>query len=253
MKNPFVISICEHIEHVFEKNNLYINKNVLENKFTHFLMNESLCDRFSYFIDKIYAKTITESELIGFVNTAVMSSLNEGFENPFREEGYVANDEFIEVHQNKNLIDKDLYSIKGLKLYDPKVTQNLYHDKVNHKMYAGRPFIKGDIIEECGVFPVNVTDLYSKAMRDLTFAVPYDPNKDVVPLEFKDSIDPTNNVVYCYPMGYANYYRTTDNPDEANIDYDFEFNNEKSLISIYTLRRVKAGEELVLLSDRFMN
>jgi hypothetical protein len=243
MINPFVTDICEHIDNVFKKNNLTINHNEVVNKFSHFIMNESLCERFSYFVDKLYAKTITESELIGFVNNVILSQLNEGFENPFVEDEDVDQIDFIDVYDDADVRDKDLYTVKRIALYDPKVTKQSFYK--NHRMYAGRPFIKKDIIEECPVEIVDPMDLHAKSVRDRCFAIEYDKKKYGEPKEWMMN-NGDDKIIYGMPYGNANLYRTTQNTEEANVDYEFDM--DEGIIRFYAIKRIKPKDELVLLA-----
>lgn len=246
MYNPFVADICEHINNVFKKNGLTINHNEVRNKFSRFIMNESLCERFSKFVYKLYAKTITESELIGFVNTVILSPLNEGFENPFVGEDEIKQHDEIELYPSADVRDKDLYRVKKIRLYDPKVTQNSYYR--DGKMYAGRPFIKFDIVEECPVKVFDNIDLYSRNLRDMLFAIEYDREKYGNPKKWMENNDAGDKVIYGMPYGCANLYRTSDNPDEANIDYDFDL--ETGIIRFRAIRRIKTNDELILLATK---
>ena len=115
-------------------------------------------------------------------------------------------------------------------------------------MYAGRPFIKGDIVEECPVKVFDNIDLYSRNLRDMLFAIEYDREKYGNPKKWMENNDAGDKVIYGMPYGSANLYRTSENPDEANIDYDFDL--ETGIIQFRATRRIKTNDELILLATK---
>lgn len=98
------------------------------------------------------------------------------------------------------------------------------------RVYAGRNYSIDDTIEEAPVRILGERDMYSDTIRDMAFMV-----------------DPVRRV-YAIPLGYASCYRTSgETGKEGNVDYEFDPNTLK--ITIYALKSIHKGDELILLAQ----
>lgn len=231
MRNNRIISdVCKHIVNVFESDGTNLEYGEVLNKFEHFLMNESLVRKNSDVLNRIYGKCISNKKLMEFVVTQLYGKLNEGFYNPFSEEGDEESDPFyddyIEIDDDSSVADQDGNQVEKVLVNDDCINGKVYYK--DNKMYSGVNMSSGDVVEICPVVPMDYVSMCSRPVRDLSFLISDKEEK------------------YGVPFGYANFYRTSqDSGLEGNVDY--EYPEESPVMRIIAIKDIKPNDELVLL------
>lgn len=228
--NTLYLDIAKHLTELYNKNNSdnKVNEGEVLNKFQNLISSDELYRRNKPVLDKLFSKCISDEESLKFANT-LFSKVNEGFYNPFdgaEEDDDISAtaDDIISVEPVNNQIiirDKDENPIHGIRRWDSNVNGKVYCK--DGKMYSGRRFIPGDVLEECPVVEINNEGLFSRTVRDMAFQL-Y-PDKEV----------------YGIPMGYANCY---DNGVNGNVDY--EYDPEEGILRIIAISNIKPNNLLVL-------
>lgn len=152
-------------------------------------------------------------------------SLMESFYNPFSDD-----DTDIKYNKSFHISPKEKgVRISKVKLWDNNTVDKVFFDK--GKMKSGKFFGKGDTIEVCPVRLIQDSDLYSRNIRDIAFAID------------------TEKRIYAIPFGYASYYRNSiDSGCKHNADYEL-IPDESPTIRIYATENIKKGSEIILFSD----
>ena len=168
----------------------------------------------------------------------IRKKINEGFENPFE-------DTVTDTLSSKDdsIIKDPLFSptaakvsIGNVSLWNKNVSNKVVY--ANNRMYAGKYFCEGDVVE---VSPVKILfdkDMYSENIRESSFVV--DKGKGI----------------YALPLGYALCYRNSveiPHSNGGNLEYSFDMDN--NTITFTATRDIRKGEELVLSAtdDDFAN
>lgn len=152
------------------------------------------------------------------------SSLHEGFFNPYDTDDDDGGRKEIRVEPAA----KKTGMVKNVRMWKSNGRDKTVYR--NGRMYAGRLYSADDVVDECPVYELSTSDMYSPRIRDIAIL-----------------IDPETRR-YGVPMGMANYYRTSDETGtKPNIDY--VYNPDEGVIRIYATRKIRVGDELVMKSD----
>ena len=168
----------------------------------------------------------------------IRKKINEGFENPFE-------DTVTDTLSSKDdsIIKDPLFSpttakvsIGNVSLWNKNVSNKVVY--ANNRMYAGKYFCEGDIVEVSPVKILSDKDMYSENIRDSSFVV--DKGKGI----------------YALPLGYALCYRNSveiPHSNGGNLEYSFDMDN--NTITFTATRDIRKGEELVITAtdDDFAN
>lgn len=168
----------------------------------------------------------------------IRKKINEGFENPFED---TVTDT---LSSNDDSIIKDplfspttaKVSIGNVSLWNKNISNKVVY--ANNRMYAGKYFCEGDIVEVSPVKILSDKDMYSENIRDSSFVV--DKGKGI----------------YALPLGYALCYRNSveiPHSNGGNLEYSFDMDN--NTITFTATRDIRKGEELVITAtdDDFAN
>ena len=168
----------------------------------------------------------------------IRKKINEGFENPFED---TVTDT---LSSNDDSIIKDplfspttaKVSIGNVSLWNKNVSNKVVY--ANNRMYAGKYFCEGDIVEVSPVKILSDKDMYSENIRESSFIV--DKGKGI----------------YALPLGYALCYRNSveiPHSNGGNLEYSFDMDN--NTITFTATRDIRKGEELVISAtdDDFAN
>lgn len=194
--------------------------------------------RYKNKINALSMRSMTDAMLVKLVNSVLFSSnstplseslayggasLHEGFFNPYDTDDDGNGDEtIIKPAAKKPGIVKNVRMWKS-----NRRDKTVYR---NGRMFAGRLYSADDVVDECPVYELSTSDMYSPRIRDIAIL-----------------IDPETRR-YGVPMGMANYYRTSDETGtEPNVDY--VYNPDEGVIRIYATRKIRVGDELVMKSD----
>ncbi len=196
--------------------------------------------RYKNKINALAMRSMTDAMLVKLVNSVLFSSnstplsesltygndrlsLHEGFFNPY---------DMDDDDDRKKIRIEPAVKKPGI-VKNVRMWKSNRRDKTvykNGRMYAGRLYSADDIVDECPVYELSTSDLYSPRIRDIAIL-----------------IDPETRR-YGVPMGMANYYRTSDETGtKPNIDY--VYNPDEGIIRIYATRKIRIGDELVMKSD----
>lgn len=168
----------------------------------------------------------------------IRKKINEGFENPFE-------DTVTDTLSSKDdsIIKDPLFSpttakvsIGNVSLWNKNVSNKVVY--ANNRMYAGKYFCEGDIVEVSPVKILSDKDMYSENIRESSFIV--DKGKGI----------------YALPLGYALCYRNSveiPHSNGGNLEYSFDMDN--NTITFTATRDIRKGEELVITAtdDDFAN
>lgn len=164
-------------------------------------------------------------------NLELYEVFSRGFYNPFDDgDSSDRKADSESIYENpeedddvtKPLSAKDIKSIRTWNHDTP--AKAIYRD---HKMYAGKYFAPGDVIERCPIKFMSEKDLYSENIRD-----------NVFPID-------TERGVYGFPLGNALCYRNSDEAStEGNMDYMYDTDTDCLVFTAVT--RIKKGDELIL-------
>ena len=168
----------------------------------------------------------------------IRKKINEGFENPFE-------DTVTDTLSSKDdsIIKDPLFSpttakvsIGNVSLWNKNVSNKVVY--ANNRMYAGKYFCEGDIVEVSPVKILSDKDMYSENIRESSFIV--DKGKGI----------------YALPLGYALCYRNSveiPHSNGGNLEYSFDMDN--NTITFTATRDIRKGEELVISAtdDDFAN
>lgn len=168
----------------------------------------------------------------------IRKKINEGFENPFED---TVTDT---LSSNDDSIIKDplfspttaKVSIGNVSLWNKNISNKVVY--ANNRMYAGKYFCEGDIVEVSPVKILSDKDMYSENIRESSFIV--DKGKGI----------------YALPLGYALCYRNSveiPHSNGGNLEYSFDMDN--NTITFTATRDIRKGEELVITAtdDDFAN
>jgi len=197
-------------------------------------------------IRAIARRNMSEPALVRFINAQLYNSnfgesvktvqaghrLNEDFYNPFDDDDELdvsaGEDSSILGKSIKTATTKKNAFVKSVRLWNSNRKEKI--ELKDNRMFATNVFVADDIVEECPVYLLGTQDLYSPRIRDIAF-----------------EIDPENRL-YGIPMGFANYYRTTDDVRKpGNIDYTYD--PKEGIIRFYAIRKIHKGDELILKVD----
>lgn len=170
----------------------------------------------------------------------IRKKINEGFENPFE-------DTVIDTLSSKDASvvddpifapDKDKVSINGISLWNTNTANKTVYNPKTERMYAGKYFCAGDIVEVSPVRILTDKDMYSENIRESSFTID------------------KGSGTYALPLGYALCYRNSmeiPHSDGGNLSYDFDIDNKT--ITFKATRDIRKGEELVISAteDDFAN
>lgn len=227
--NTLYLDIAKHLTKIYNKSHSenIVNEGEVLNKFQNLISNDELYKRNKAVLDKLFNKCISDDESLDFANI-LFSNVNEGFYNPFDNDANddmspISDDIISVVPVNNQIIvrDKDANSIRGIRRWDTNVNGKVYCK--DGKMYSGRRFIPGDILEECPVIEINNEGLFSRTVRDMAFQL-Y-PDKEI----------------YGIPLGYANCYN-----NDINGNVDYEYDPDEGIIRIIAISNIKPNNLLVL-------
>lgn len=228
-------NISEHIYNVCAKNGKDVSEGYVRNKLENMIHTESLSKKFEDKLNKLFYNTMSEAEVLDFVDNALLSNLNEGFYNPFDTDEDGIEGVSILADPRKEIKDSDNCPIRKVTLWNNNVNGKISCEK--GKMYSNRFYFKGDILEECPVKLINVNSLNDRVIREIAFELEVDEN---------------GNGVWGIPMGYANCYTlSTDTKELPNVDY--EYDPEEGIIRFYAISTIKPHKLLVLrVEDEFI-
>ena len=168
----------------------------------------------------------------------IRKKINEGFENPFE-------DTVTDTLSSKDdsIIKDPLFSptatkisIGNVSLWNKNVSNKVVY--ANNRMYAGKYFCEGDVVEVSPVKILSDKDMYSENIRESSFIV--DKGKGI----------------YALPLGYALCYRNSveiPHSNGGNLEYSFDMDNNTIIFT--ATRDIRKGEELVITAtdDDFAN
>ena len=229
-RNKIITDACKHIVHVFEADGTHLDYGEVLNKFEHLTMNESLVRKNKKILDRIYCKCISNKKLMEFVVTQLYGKLNEGFYNPFNDEGQedtgIYEDEYIVGDENAEARDDDGKKQEEILVNDQCINGKIFFK--DGKIYSGVNLFRGDVVEICPIVPLDKVSMCARPVRDLAFQI--------------SEKDPD---LYGIPFGYANFYRTTDETGtKGNVDY--EYPEQGDFMKIIAIENICPNEELVL-------
>lgn len=165
----------------------------------------------------------------------IYESMNEGFYNPFDDMDPENNNELsaserIEYQQDEYDTSRETPAeITKIKLWNTNTPNKVIYK--NDRMYAGKYFGKGDIVEESPIKLMTSKDLYSENIRNNVFEI--DAGKGL----------------YAFPLGYAICYRNSKEAPQGKGNIYYEFNDDNTIITFYALKNIKRGEELIIQAD----
>lgn len=155
-------------------------------------------------------------------------SLHEGFENPFASYDAKEYSSSITYEDMPEIIPADYVKIQNARIWNHNKPGKVIYK--NGKIYAGRFYAPGDIIEEAPVEIFKESDLYSENIRKHAFL-----------------LDPERRI-FGFPLGYATKYRNSmDTNLMANCDYEYDEKND--VINIFAIKKIKRGAELILSAE----
>lgn len=164
----------------------------------------------------------------------IYESLKEGFENPFddmdpEDNNELSNADKIEYEDFYNTSSEKPAEISKIKLWNTNTPNKVVYK--NDRMYAGKYFGKGDIVEESPIKLMTTKDLYSENIRKNVFEI--DAGKGL----------------YAFPLGYAICYRNSKEAPQGEGNIYYEFNDDNTIITFYALKNIKKGAELIIQAD----
>ena len=155
--------------------------------------------------------------------------INEGFYNPFDN---IDDDDNINTRYDEVV---DVNPDTDMKILNVKLWNNNTNDKIvfkNGRVFAGKFFGQGDVIEVCPVRLIYDKDMYSETIREFAFTI--DKSKGI----------------YAIPFGYASFYSNSkESTKDSNADYEYVNDMNGSYIKIFATRNIRKGSEIVLASD----
>ena len=168
----------------------------------------------------------------------IRKKINEGFENPFEDtvtDTLSSNDDSI-IKDPLFSPTATKVSIGNVSLWNKNVSNKVVY--ANNRMYAGKYFCEGDVVEVSPVKILSDKDMYSENIRESSFIV--DKGKGI----------------YALPLGYALCYRNSveiPHSNGGNLEYNFDMDN--NTITFTATRDIRKGEELVITAtdDDFAN
>lgn len=194
--------------------------------------------RYKNKINALSMRSMTDAMLVKLVNSVLFSSnstplseslayggssLHEGFFNPYdMDDDGNGNEITIKPAAKKPGI------VKNVRMWKSNRRDKTVYK--NGRMFAGRLYSADDVVDECPVYELSTSDMYSPRIRDIAILIDPDTRR------------------YGVPMGMANYYRTSDETGtKPNVDY--VYNPDEGVIRIYATRKIRVGDELVMKSD----
>ena len=194
--------------------------------------------RYKNKINALSMRSMTDAMLVKLVNSVLFSSnstplseslayggssLHEGFFNPYdTDDDGNGNEITIKPAAKKPGI------VKNVRMWKSNRRDKTVYK--NGRMFAGRLYSADDVVDECPVYELSTSDMYSPRIRDIAILIDPDTRR------------------YGVPMGMANYYRTSDETGtKPNVDY--VYNPDEGVIRIYATRKIRVGDELVMKSD----